>query len=100
MLINCPHCGERPDNEFKVKGSADITRPELDPNATFDNDMLEYIYMRNNPRGHHYEFWHHEGGCRRWLVVERDTEKSHEIYSVSDASVARPDGKFAGRSEA
>ena len=25
------------------------------------------------------EYWHHGGGCRAWLVVDRDT-LTHEIY--------------------
>ena len=50
--------------------------------------MLEYIYMRNNPRGRHYEFWHHEGGCRRWLVVERDTEKAMK-FTASQTPASR-----------
>ena len=37
--------------------------------------------MRENPRCLHREFWQHVGGCRRWLVLERDTV-THDIASV------------------
>ena len=47
----------------------------------------KFVYIRDNPKGRHKEFWHHVLGCRRWLVVERDT-LTHEVYGVSDAQQA------------
>ncbi|PZO89700.1 MAG: hypothetical protein DI631_12830 [Acinetobacter johnsonii] len=35
------------------------------------------------------EYWHHAGGCRRWLVVARDTA-THAVASVRDAAEDRP----------
>ena len=32
---------------------------------------MDYVYLRDNPRGPLREYWHHAGGCRRWLVVTR-----------------------------
>ncbi|WP_119166242.1 sarcosine oxidase subunit delta [Algihabitans albus] len=87
MLISCPFCGSRASEEFTVLGDATPRRPETpeaDPEAWYD-----YIYLRNNPRGRHREFWQHVGGCRAWLVVERDTA-THEIHTVELArDVAR-----------
>ena len=48
------------------------------------NRWHDYIYLRENPKGRHREFWRHSHGCRQWLVVERDTA-THEIFSVSSA---------------
>ena len=45
----------------------------------------DYVYTRENPRGPHAEHWHHTAGCRRWLVVRRDT-LSHDVESVRDAA--------------
>jgi heterotetrameric sarcosine oxidase delta subunit len=45
----------------------------------------DYVFLRDNPRGRHAEYWHHVHGCRRWLRVERDTV-THEIESVEDAA--------------
>jgi sarcosine oxidase subunit delta len=42
---------------------------------------LAHVYDRPNPRGHHKEHWQHLGGCRAYLVVERDTA-THKIFSV------------------
>jgi heterotetrameric sarcosine oxidase delta subunit len=84
-LIDCPHCGLRPREEFTVRGAA-LVRPA--PDAP-DADWFAYVYLRENPRGRYDEHWHHTGGCRRWLVVSRDT-LTHAQYSVRDAAEARP----------
>jgi sarcosine oxidase subunit delta len=31
-----------------------------------------------------HEYWHHSGGCRSWLVVERNT-LTHEIFGSQTA---------------
>ena len=81
-LISCPHCGPRPKEEFTIKGGADIKRPapEADAQAWFD-----YVYLRDNPMGRLREYWHHSSGCRRWLVVTRDSV-NHEVYGVEDVT--------------
>lgn len=83
-LVPCPHCGQRPKEEFTVKGAA-LARPAADasPETWFD-----YVYLRDNPRGLYDEHWHHTSGCRRWLVVTRDTA-THDIESVRDASAKK-----------
>lgn len=80
-LVTCPHCGPRPKEEFTVKGAV-LPRPDPDasPEAWFD-----FVYLRDNPRGAYREYWHHTSGCRRWLVIERDTA-THEIHATSDAA--------------
>ena len=79
-LITCPHCGPRPREEFSIRGDATVARPDPDagPEA-----WHAYLHLRPNPRGLHKEHWRHSGGCRRWLVVERDTT-THAIHSVRD----------------
>jgi sarcosine oxidase subunit delta len=42
---------------------------------------FDYVYLRENPKGRMIEYWHHSGGCRSWLVAERNTE-THEILST------------------
>ena len=87
-LISCPHCGTRPKEEFQIKGDASLVRP--DPAAS-DRAWYEYMFLRDNPMGRHREEWQHVSGCRRWLVVERDTV-THEVYSVEDAAAVRLGG--------
>jgi len=83
-LISCPHCGLRPKEEFTIKGAA-LDRPTADAAR---ETWMDYVYLRDNPRGRHDEFWHHTSGCRRWLVITRDTA-THEIADSSDVAVAR-----------
>ncbi len=82
-LIRCPHCGVRPKEEFTIRGAAlDRPAPDAGEAAFFD-----YVYLRDNPRGTYAEHWHHVAGCRRWLVVTRDTA-THAVTSVVDAATA------------
>ncbi|MBB6489514.1 sarcosine oxidase subunit delta [Rhizobium lusitanum] len=84
-LISCPHCGTRPKEEFTIKGDASLGRPAADAGS---QDWYNYVYLRDNPKGLHKEYWHHSSGCRRWLIVERDTV-THKVYGVSDAALAK-----------
>lgn len=80
MLINCPHCGIRPVEEFTFNGDASIQRPT-------SNDMEQwygYTYLRDNPKGCFDEYAHHASGCRAWLVVTRDTQ-THEVFNTVTA---------------
>ena len=81
-IIPCPHCGPRPKEEFSIRGDAAVVRPAPE---SAPEDWFAYVYQRQNTRGRHSEHWHHSGGCRRWLVVERDTA-THEVHTVSDAA--------------
>ena len=72
LLIRCPYCGERDEEEFRCGGEADIVRPEA-PEALTDGEWADYLFMRSNPKGAHREWWMHSQGCRRWFVLERDT---------------------------
>ena len=84
MQIECPWCGRRPLEEFHYGGDATVQRPSR-PESAGETDWIEYIYLRNNPAGLHTEHWQHVGGCRSWLIVERDTS-NHEIHSIKLAS--------------
>ena len=57
--------------------------PDAGPDSWFD-----YVYLRENPRGGYEEYWHHTAGCRRWLVVCRDTV-THEVRASRDAAAAK-----------
>ncbi len=45
----------------------------LDTDALDDKQWGDYLFMRKNPKGAHFEQWHHSQGCRRWFNAERDT---------------------------
>jgi sarcosine oxidase subunit delta len=50
------------------------------------------VFIRDNPRGAHHEYWQHVHGCRQWLRVVRDTV-THEIAAVTPAREHAPAGK-------
>ncbi|HXV25591.1 MAG TPA: sarcosine oxidase subunit delta [Alphaproteobacteria bacterium] len=80
LPIPCPHCGPRDEAEFIYGGDAKAKRPAMDAP---DSAWIEYVFLRDNPRGPHRELWWHSLGCRRWLVVERDT-LTHEIFGAAE----------------
>jgi heterotetrameric sarcosine oxidase delta subunit len=80
MLISCPHCGPRDEIEFSCGGEAHIARP-ASSEAMSDAEWADYLFMRKNPKGVHYERWNHARGCRRWFNVARHTV-THEILAV------------------
>lgn len=85
LRLPCPVCGLRDETEFTYGGDATMTRPaqdNADPVAWHD-----HVFLRDNPRGAHREFWHHVQGCRQWLVVERNT-LTHMIGAVQLAREA------------
>ncbi|MHB0773022.1 sarcosine oxidase subunit delta [Bradyrhizobium sp. 1.29L] len=82
MRIPCPHCGPRDVQEFAYLGDASRRRP--DGLAATETAMFEYVYLRDNRRGFHDEFWYHSAGCHAWLVVRRDT-LTHRIETVLPA---------------
>lgn len=89
MRIHCPYCGPRSHAEFTYGGDARRERPaDSNPDTTWWSD---HVFLRDNPRGEHQEYWQHTHGCRVWLRVTRDTA-THEIGAVAiaaDSSDAR-----------
>ncbi|MCG8545690.1 MAG: sarcosine oxidase subunit delta [Alphaproteobacteria bacterium] len=72
LLIPCPYCGARDEHEFTYGGEAHIARPE-NAWAISDDEWADYLFMRQNPKGAHYERWCHSHGCGRWFNALRDT---------------------------
>jgi len=83
LRIECPWCGARAQTEFAYGGDATVERPR-DPDAATLGEWLDYVYLRDNPRGPHWEWWHHLAGCRRWIRVRRDT-LTHEVLDSAPA---------------
>lgn len=92
MRIKCPFCGEREPGEFVYLGDAKPERPAIlavaaAAAAGMEDRFYDYVYLRDNVAGDMSEYWYHGGGCRAWLVVERNT-LTHEIRSVRAAAGA------------
>jgi sarcosine oxidase, subunit delta len=80
LLITCPHCGHRDESEFAYGGEAHIARP-LQTDQLTDQQWGDYLFMRKNPKGVHFERWNHARGCRRWFNAARHTV-THEIIAT------------------
>ncbi|HEX2117309.1 MAG TPA: sarcosine oxidase subunit delta [Alphaproteobacteria bacterium] len=78
LIIHCPHCGPRDHTEFSYGGDATVRRPA--DSAPLDA-WVDFVYLRDNPRGAHEELWQHVQGCRAWIAVTRDT-LTHAISST------------------
>lgn len=89
LLIECPWCGPRAEIEFRYGGEGHIARPGP-PESLSDDEWADYVYMRTNPKGLHYERWLHIHGCRRWFNMARDTV-THEVLGVYRVGEAKPE---------
>lgn len=89
LLIPCPWCGPRAEIEFRYGGQANVAYP-ADPAALADREWVEYVYLRDNPKGWFTERWVHTYGCRRWCTIVRHTV-------TNDIAAAYPPGANARR---
>lgn len=90
MLIDCPECGPRNENEFHYGGQAHVTYPEAGGAHLTDQEWSEYLFFRDNTKGAFAERWLHSAGCRRWFNAVRDTV-TYEFLAVYRAGTPRPD---------
>jgi len=77
LLIDCPHCGPRAQEEFAYERTTDAV-------VRFDDaaeQVVTTLYSRENPRGVSEEIWRHTYGCRGWMLIRRH-RVSHAIEWV------------------
>ena len=89
LLIKCPHCGERPEIEFRCGGEAHLARP-ADPAALDDREWAEFLFYRKNIKGVLAERWNHAYGCQRWFNAIRNsvTDEILATYASGEAAPA------------
>jgi sarcosine oxidase, subunit delta len=89
LLIPCPWCGVRPENEFHYGGEAHVARPSR-PAELDDTAWAEFLYFRTNPKGVHAERWRHIHGCGRFFNCLRDTvsDKILAAYKPGESAPA------------
>ena len=79
LILTCPNCGVTgEETEFHAEGEAHLKR--YGPGSS-DAEFHDYLFIRENPKGWHTEWWHHVAGCRQWVKVVRNTF-THEISST------------------
>ncbi|MCR9214555.1 MAG: sarcosine oxidase subunit delta [Proteobacteria bacterium] len=89
LRIDCPFCGLRDETEFVYGGDASRKRPDLQ--ETSQDVWNDHVFLRDNPKGPHLEYWFHQHGCRSWLKVQRDVA-THEITDVRFADKEKGQG--------
>ncbi|MCA0996714.1 MULTISPECIES: sarcosine oxidase subunit delta [Roseobacteraceae] len=90
LLIHCPYCDETlPEVEFTYAGEAHIARPE-NPSEMSDDDWQQFLFMRDNVKGDHFERWRHMHGCGRFFNAVRNTI-TDKFLTTYEAGAPRPD---------
>jgi sarcosine oxidase subunit delta len=90
FVIRCPHCCEaREEEEFSYAGEAFIARPAA-PEELDDEAWGDYVFMKKNPKGWHWEMWTHSTGCRKFFVIRRHTANHAigDIWTLAEARAA------------
>lgn len=82
LIIYCPDCGARDYTEFRYGGDANRARPAHGTGSA--SEWHDHVFVFDNPKGPHREYWQHVLGCREWLVVERNTA-SNTVIAVRRA---------------
>lgn len=91
LRIPCPWCGERDYSEFRYGGDADKVRPAHGRTAAEGAGAAawhDHVFVFDNPKGPHQEYWQHVQGCRHWLVLERDTATNQVLGARPARDVA------------
>jgi len=87
LILNCPYCGvDADETELAAGGQAHIKRETI---GSSDDDFEEYMFMRENPRGVHFERWRHANGCGKWFHAARHTV-TLEVFGTYPAQVTEP----------
>ncbi|WP_321365054.1 sarcosine oxidase subunit delta [Celeribacter sp.] len=90
LQIFCPYCEELlPETEFVYAGEAHIDRP-VSPSEQTDEEWAEFLFMRKNVKGIHFERWRHIHGCGRYFNVVRNTI-TDKIIVTYKAGEPQPD---------
>ncbi len=87
LRLKCPYCGQMVDEtELTPGGEAHLKRATQNSS---DDELLDYLFNRRNPKGVHFERWRHTFGCGKWFVVARCTV-THEVFGVYKAQTLKP----------
>ena len=87
LTLTCPNCGiTAEETEFHAGGEAHLKR--FGPGSS-DSDFEKYLFMRENPKGVHFERWRHVAGCGKWFHAARCT-MTLEVFGTYPAQTLAP----------
>ena len=103
LTLTCPVCGvEGDETDFHAAGEAHLRRPAThDAASVGDDEQRDYLFLRKNPRGLHFERWRCDRGCGKWFHAARDTvtREVKAFYGVTElppeALMAEAKGEWA-----
>lgn len=88
LIVHCPVCGvEGDETDFHCGGQAHIARPATsEPSNIADAAQRDYLFMRFNPKGLHFERWRCDRGCGKWFHAARDTvtQEFKAYYGITE----------------
>ena len=85
LTLTCPNCGiTAEETEFAAGGEAHLKR--FGPGSS-ESDFEKYLFMRENPKGVHFERWRHVYGCGKWSHAARDT-MTLEVFGTYTAQTS------------
>ncbi|MBS1303549.1 sarcosine oxidase subunit delta [Loktanella sp. SALINAS62] len=87
LILHCPYCGRDVDEtDLHPGGEAHLKRvgPDADAEA-----FEQYLFMRENPKGVHFERWRHAYGCGKWFLAARNTA-TLQVYGTYSAQTTEP----------
>jgi sarcosine oxidase subunit delta len=87
LILECPYCGVyAEETELQAGGEAHLKR--FGPESS-DDDFEGYLFMRENPKGVHFERWRHVNGCGKWFHAARCT-MTLEVFGTYAAQTFEP----------
>ncbi|MEL7212628.1 MAG: sarcosine oxidase subunit delta [Pseudomonadota bacterium] len=87
LMLECPYCGiTAEETELSPGGQAHLTRHG--PGSS-EEDFEGYLFMRENPKGVHFERWRHSNGCGKWFHAARCTA-TLEVFGTYSAQTTEP----------
>jgi len=87
LIFTCPYCGITADEtELVAGGTAHIKR---EAPGSSDEAFEQYLFLRDNVKGVHFERWRHTYGCGKWFLAARNTV-TLEVFATYKAQVSEP----------
>ena len=97
LTLQCPYCGvDAEETELTAGGEAHLKRETV---GSSDDDFEGYLFMRENPKGLHFERWRHSYGCGKWFLAARDTN-TLEVFGTYPAQTSEPPADLIARIKA
>ena len=93
LVLECPYCGVKAE-ETELSPGYEAHLKRFGPGSS-EEELLGYLFHRENPKGPHFERWRHAFGCGKWFHVARCTTTLEIFASYSAKDPAPPDDVIA-----